>query len=64
MNVKTPTKDDNPVNLGYLKGLETFTTGSYFPSFTKIERREYSIHEIYATNHYVFLSLFFSNYTL
>ena len=27
--VKNPTKDDNSVNLGYLKGLETFITGAF-----------------------------------
>ena len=25
------------MNFGYLKGLETFITGSYFPSYTKVE---------------------------
>ena len=52
------------MNLGYLKGLETFTTGSYFPSFTKIERREYSINAIDATNHYVFCPFFFKLYLM
>ena len=27
--IKNPTKDDNPVNLRYLKGLETFNMGSF-----------------------------------
>ena len=30
VNVKTPVNDDNPVNFGYLKGLETFITGTSF----------------------------------
>ena len=66
INVKSPTKDDNPVNLSYLKGLETFITGSYFPSFTKIERREYSINAIDVTNYNVYFGqiLFFKLYLM
>ena len=34
--VKNPVNDDNPVNLEYLKGLETFITGFYFPGIHRI----------------------------
>ena len=37
-----------------MKGLETCITGSYFPSFTKIVRREYSINASDVTNHNVY----------
>ena len=36
INVKNPVNDDNPVNFGYLKRLETFITGTYVSSYIKV----------------------------
>ena len=33
INVKNSVNDDNPVNFGYLKGLETFITGTFVTSY-------------------------------